>query len=82
LMVGTTFAQAPTKPAKPARPAMPAVPAQPVQSADRAPTDDEELCARCDGRPDGAVSGARCRSSRRCSPARKPHWSNSGRCSY
>ncbi len=43
LMVGTTFAQAPTKPAKPARPAMPAVPAQPAQSADRAPTDDEEL---------------------------------------
>ena len=43
LMVGTTFAQAPTKPAKPARPAMPAVPAQPAQAADRAPTDDEEL---------------------------------------
>ena len=43
LMVGTTFAQAPTKPAKPARPAMPAVPAQPAQSADRAPTEDEEL---------------------------------------
>src|SRR6186713_135996 len=43
LVVGTTFAQAPTKPAKPARPAMPAVPAQPTQSADRAPTDDEEL---------------------------------------
>jgi len=43
LVVGTTFAQAPTKPAKPARPAMPAVPAQPAQSADRAPTDDEEL---------------------------------------
>jgi len=43
LVVGTTFAQAPTKPAKPARPAMPAVPAQPAQSADRAPTEDEEL---------------------------------------
>ena len=43
LVVGTTFAQAPTKPAKPARPAMPAVPAQPAQAADRAPTDDEEL---------------------------------------
>src|SRR6188474_145453 len=43
LVVGTTFAQAPTEPAKPARPAMPAVPAQPAQSADRAPTDDEEL---------------------------------------
>jgi len=43
LMVGTTFAQAPTKPAKPAMPAMPAMPAQTAQSADRAPTDDEEL---------------------------------------
>ena len=43
LVVSTTFAQAPSKPAKPARPAMPAVPAQPTQSADRAPTDDEEL---------------------------------------
>ena len=43
LMVGTTFAQAPTKPAKPARPAMPAMPAMPAQSAERAPTDDEEL---------------------------------------
>jgi len=43
LMVGTTFAQAPTKPAKPAMPAMPAIPAQTAQSADRAPTDDEEL---------------------------------------
>ena len=31
LMVGTTFAQAPTKPAKPARPAMPAMP-KPTQS--------------------------------------------------
>jgi HEAT repeat protein len=43
LMVGTAFAQAPPKPAKPARPAMPAVPAQPAPSADRAPTEDEEL---------------------------------------
>ena len=40
LMVGTTFAQAPTKPSKPARPAMPAMP---TQSAERAPTEDEEL---------------------------------------
>ena len=43
LMVGTTFAQAPTKPAKPARPALPAMPAMPTQSAERAPTEDEEL---------------------------------------
>ena len=43
-MIGTTYAQAPTKPAKPAMPAMPAMPAIPAktaQSADRAPTDDD-----------------------------------------
>lgn len=40
LMVGTTFAQTPTKPAKPAKPAQTA---QPAQAAERAPTGDEEL---------------------------------------